>query len=58
MKYKIHVTTSDGELLDSFNINTDEKYWDSGATKSMLISDIFEEIYKDYRNREFENLRG
>ena len=46
MQFKIHITTDQGELLDTIIINTDERNWDTSNTKGMLAADIFTEIYR------------
>jgi len=50
MKYKIHITTNSGELLDSITINSDEKYWNSQASKRILIEEIFETMENEENN--------
>ncbi|MFC1567347.1 hypothetical protein ACFL3R_00735 [Thermodesulfobacteriota bacterium] len=47
IKYKIHITTKDGELLNTIDINSNELNWDSTPTKNMMAEEIFEEINKD-----------
>ena len=51
MKYKIHVTTEDGELLDTFETNSAETNWDSHQMEVLMGIDIMEEIRKDVKRR-------
>lgn len=47
MKYKIHVTTDQGKLLNTAEVDTDEPYWDSYPDKCETVNEIYNEIYKD-----------
>lgn len=50
MKYKINVTTNNGEVLDILKINTDEKYWNSQGSKRIITEEIFDEIERHEEN--------
>ena len=43
-KYKIFVTTEDGELLNVISIDTAESNWNSSPTTNLLGEEIVEEI--------------
>ena len=44
MKFKIHITTDQGELLNTIEIDTTEKNWDSYNSKTETSNEIFDEI--------------
>ncbi len=46
MKYNIHVTNQEGELIETIVIDTKDKYWDSAASKSLTKIEIYEAMYK------------
>ena len=54
MKYKIHITAEEGELLNTIEIDTDEKNWDSVNSKINTQHEIYDEIYRDMRRKETE----
>lgn len=47
MEYKLHLTTKDGELIETFEINTDEFNWDNQAFMGM---EIIERIKTDLKH--------
>ena len=51
MKYKINITTRDGELLNIIEINPNDMNWDSNPTKDILVEEIFDEIHQDIKRR-------
>ena len=46
MKFKIHVTTEDGELLNTQDVNTDELNWSSTPTRNAISEEIFDEMHR------------
>lgn len=44
MKYKINITTNEGELLNVIDVDTEEKNWNTQPTKHCIAIEIFEEI--------------
>lgn len=46
MIYKIHVTTENGELLQTLHIDPNLLNWDSNPTMAMIGADIIDEIKK------------
>ena len=46
MKFKIHITTDQGELLNTIEVDTNDKYWDSINSKQDTMHEIFDEIYR------------
>lgn len=51
MKYKIVITTEDSELLDIYEIDTDDSNWNSDTEINLLGKDIFDEIERDFKKK-------
>lgn len=46
MKYKVHITTEAGELLNTIEIDTEEMNWETAHSKSETAHEIYDEIYR------------
>ena len=44
MKFNIHITKKDGELLSTIEIDTEEFNWDTNNTANLIGHDILDEI--------------
>ena len=44
MKFKIHVVTDEGELLNTIAVDSEEENWNTQPTKHIIASEIFDEI--------------
>ena len=44
--FKIHITTDEGELLHTLEINENEMNWNTTPTKHLTADEIFNEIEK------------